>query len=1068
MGFRYIIVILVIASILCLVESVSIRRRNPGLILMESVGAVANIICFGLLSSNSVEYVRLGLIIFLFAQSWLYFNATWAIAAMGRYRSFKRYLIPIGVLSLYQSSVILSSFAGNKVFSLARHIYLGRTWWIAEAHRGTPPVMGLEGYYAALAGEALIMLIALLVYSKNTDKLFRGKYYYLFLTELVYLFPEFMSFIKSWPTWTMGISINVCCFIWHYYVNYYSVYKLRSWSLLNFANDMSDGFILYDEYDDPVYMNDVLKNTFTEELKEDFKDKDKLDKWLADTITIADSVVRRYEKSDGEGVYFRTRKNELNRSGFSLGTIYILHDSTDSVLRFIAMEEANRELERAARMKSDFLANMSHEIRTPMNAVIGMAELSLREDLPPKVADYLTQIKNSGRNLLNIINDILDFSKIEAGKMEIVQGPYEPLSEINDIANVLMTRIGEKNLELFVDVDASVPHLLEGDAMRIRQILINLSNNAIKFTQEGIVCIKLACERFSDTALELTYHVTDTGVGIKEEDIEKLFRNFEQIDSKRNRSVEGTGLGLAISKSLCEAMGGSIGVKSEYGKGSDFYFSIPQRILDPSLDIVIKDAQDKYAFVINDKEGMVEKFKAEMNKLSVSSGVLESVDDYKPSGKKDYVFFEAESYDDKLRTFLDANKGVTGVILVGFDSDFKPDRDNLRVMRRPQTTLAMLSILNDREEYDETINEADFYRVDFTAPDATALIVDDNLVNITITEGLLESTHIQCTHALSGMEAIELIKENEYDIVFMDHMMPEMDGIEATHIIRETIPAAANVPIIALTANVMEGVKDMFISEGMNDFVGKPIEVKTLMSTVRRWIPADKIIESSSAASLTGTTDSAGFRSVLLNDKNIVEYACLDYETAIEVLGNVALYNRIVEDYYRSGADKAKALDAAYKTEDWQDYTIKVHALKSSSRQIGAMELGDMAERLEKAGHEDDLDTINENHAGLMEKFDILLGKLSGYFTDKSDEITPDTAEQADAAVLKELSDRLYAACDELDMDGMEAVKNRMKEYRYPEAVEDIVKQLYKAIDNVDTDECIRLMDRILKGQGEA
>ncbi|MBR5360054.1 MAG: hypothetical protein IK123_04105, partial [Lachnospiraceae bacterium] len=547
-----------------------------------------------------------------------------------------------------------------------------------------------------------------------------------------------MSYIKNWPAWIMGISINVCCFIWHYFVNYYSIDKLRNWSLVSFANDMSDGFILYDEYDDPIYMNDILKNTFTEELKDSFRDREKLDEWLSDTTVIADSVVRKYEKSDGDTVYFRTRKNEINRTGFNLGTIYILHDSTDSILRFIAMEEANRELERAARMKSDFLANMSHEIRTPMNAVIGMAELSLREDLPPKVADYLMQIKSSGRNLLNIINDILDFSKIEAGKMEIVESPYEPLSEINDIANVLMTRIGEKNLELFVDVDANLPHLLEGDAMRIRQILINLSNNAIKFTQEGIVCIKLICEEISDGALELVYHVLDTGMGIKEEDVGKLFRNFEQIDSKRNRAVEGTGLGLAISKSLCEAMGGTIGVKSEYGKGSDFYFSIPQKILDPTLNIVVEDAQNKYAYVMNDKEGMVEKFKAEMDKLSMESGVLNSTDDYEPSGRKDYVFFEMNSYDDKIRAFLDSHKNVTGVILVDFDSDFKSDRNNLRVMRRPQTTLAMLSILNDREEKDVVAGETDFYQVDFIAPEASALIVDDNLVNITIAEGLLE------------------------------------------------------------------------------------------------------------------------------------------------------------------------------------------------------------------------------------------------------------------------------------------------------------------------------------------
>lgn len=1054
MGIIYILAAVSLASIICLIDAVRVKRSNPGFVFMQLFGVVSNIVCTALLAINKVGTVRTGLTVFYVSQAWLYFGAVWTIVAMGLYKHYKRYMIPIFITSVYKTVIILNNTDGRKVFNMAKHIYMGRTWWVAEPHAGIPPVLGLQGYYVALTIEMIIMFAALISYTVNADKIFRPKYIAIILIELLYLVPEFMTYYKKLPIWMVGTAINIACILWHYFVNHYSTSKLRNWSLDNFANEMSDGFILYDEYDDPIHMNDLLKETLTEELVEAFRNRNNLDEWLSHTVKVADAVVREYEKSNGEKVYFKTKKIELGRSDNHVGTIYILHDSTASILSISAMQEANRELERISRMKSDFLANMSHEIRTPMNAVIGMAELALRENKSPKVTEYLTQIQSSGRNLLNIINDILDFSKIEAGKMEIVTSSYEPLSEISDIANVLMTRIDDKDIELFVDVDVNLPHVLEGDAMRIRQILINLANNAIKFTRSGTVRICLTCEKISDDEIMLNYHVIDTGMGIRQEDLGRLFRNFEQVDSKRNREVEGTGLGLAISKSLCEAMGGSIGVQSEYGKGSDFFFNIPQKIIDPTLDIFVKEPESKCAFVINDNENMVKNFVNEMSKFAVESHHLPTVDSYKPSGKRDYIFFTSDIYEDVMRSFLDKNKEVTGVILVNFDSDFNSEQDNLRTMRRPETTLAMLSVLNDVEQTQREADCAEYYKIDFTAPDASVLIVDDNLVNITIAEGLLSSTHMKCTGAVSGKEAIELIAANTYDIVFMDHMMPEMDGVEATHIIRDTIPSAADVPIIALTANVMEGVKDMFISEGMNDFVAKPIDVKTLMNAVKRWLPAEKIIEGAPEddSSMTGS---------YLNDSELVKYECLEYNKAIEVLGQVALYNKMVEEYYRSGADRAEALNAAFKSEDWPDYTIKIHALKSASRQIGAMQLGDEAERLEKAGHDNDIDVIKDDHQGFVRSYSALLAELSEYFPEDTTEATSELLPMANTEILSFLSDKLNKACEELDMDGMEEVKIQMQKYSYDESVMDSVKQLYKAIDNIDTDECIRLMEEI-------
>ena len=350
----------------------------------------------------------------------------------------------------------------------------------------------------------------------------------------------------------------------------------------------------------------------------------------------------------------------------------------------------NIEIERAARMKSDFLANMSHEIRTPMNAVIGMAELALREDLPDTARNYIRQIKSSGHALLTIINDILDFSKIESGKMDIVETEYEPLAVIHNVVNMIRTRIGEKNVQLLTDISQNLPSRLFGDSIRFQQILINLLNNAVKFTQKGNVKLLISVRESGDNRIILHAEIADTGRGIKPEDMEKIFSSFQQVDSKRNRNIEGSGLGLTITKQLLELMGGSIHVESVYGVGSTFVFDLPQKVIDATPADVSK------------LDEVVERIDAEMESFT------------------------------------------------------------------------------------------------FVAPQARVLVVDDNAVNLTVTKGLLEPLEMQIDTAISGREAIDMVQQNMYDLVFMDHMMPEMDGVETTHEIRRRFPEYADLPIIAL------------------------------------------------------------------------------------------------------------------------------------------------------------------------------------------------------------------------------------------------------------------------------
>lgn len=709
--------------------------------------------------------------------------------------------------------------------------------------------------------------------------------------------------------------------------------------------------------------------------------------------------------------------------------------------------QANHEIARANNMKSDFLANMSHEIRTPMNAVIGMAEMALREDLSPAAREYIHQIKNSGQALLTIINDILDFSKIESGKMNIVREEYEPISIINDVANIISERLHDKNVELILDIVPDLPHFLLGDDIRIKQILLNLANNAAKFTNEGQVVIHLKQKTLPDKKILLQYSVEDTGIGIKEAYLNQIFDSFQQADSKRNRSIEGTGLGLAISRKLVLLMGGSLHAESVYGAGSTFYFEVPQSPVTITPSVTLDNPEPIQAILFIENEYILHGLQNDFENLGVSQTQINSFSEIKIIPEmENFLFMERKCLTPEMTEYFKENPELTVVLLSEYDASLESfESSNMLMVKKPLSTVSEMRIFNREaliltgEEYSDTEN------ITFTAPTAEVLIVDDNAINLTVAVGLLDPLNMSIDTAPDGKKAIEMVSQKHYDLILMDHMMPDLDGVETTHIIRRFHPEYNDVPIIALTANAVGGMKEKFLEEGMNDFVPKPIEINNLISKLAMWLPVEKIEKSDTPV----VTMQEKPKNIIIGD--------LDTVSAIKLLGSIDLFRTVLKDYYKVIEKKAALIKELEQNEDWTGYTIEVHALKSSSKQIGAMTLSEQAAAMEKAGNARDSKLIHSSTDEMLELYLSYLPVLEPFCKEEEKESTQgEITKEALAAFFSDMRNAL----EELDMDNMEAVIRDMSEYSYEGKQKEYFTELKEAVEDIDTEACEEIMEK--------
>ncbi|MDR0648814.1 MAG: response regulator [Synergistaceae bacterium] len=549
----------------------------------------------------------------------------------------------------------------------------------------------------------------------------------------------------------------------------------------------------------------------------------------------------------------------------------IIGSASIMMLMSYAIIRLNREKARSDEenlSKSAFLARMSHEMRTPLNAVIGLSEVELQNDLLKNTRDNLDKIYNSGLNLLGIVNDILDISKIESGSMELVPSRYHISSLINDTVQLNIMRIGSKPIAFELSLDETIPSIFFGDEMRIKQILSNLLSNAFKYTKEGRVILKVEWER-QDNGAWLVFAVSDTGLGIKKEDLDKLFSEYYRVKNLETRYIEGTGLGLPITKTLAELMGGTITAKSEYGKGSAFSVKLWQEIVDAT-----------------------------------------------PLGSE-----TAE----QLRSF---------------------------------------SFIENR-----SIRNKDFVRT--RMPYGKVLIVDDVPTNLDVARGLMLPYGLEIDTVASGQEAIEKIRaeKTRYDAVFMDHMMPGMDGIEATRVIRGEIGTdyARNVPIIALTANALRGIEEMFLSNGFDDFISKPIDIAQLDRALNRWVRGRRREEAprqegQKAAEPTGALEGRRVEGVDLSEG----VALYDGEDAyLEILSSFMTHTPEMLEKMREVSKGTLA-----------EYAIIAHGLKGASYGICAEAIARQAQVLEFAAKAGDFETVNAENGVFIETVERLLADL--------------------------------------------------------------------------------------------
>ena len=751
------------------------------------------------------------------------------------------------------------------------------------------------------------------------------------LASIMGLIIFFSGITGGYDSTLLGYLISICILL--YCMEKYDLLDTLTLAKENVIDEFSDGLIVLDNQLKVIYTNSQVQQIYPEITTGNYEQV------LREIVNLCNN---KGNLSIREKIY-KIYEKEIVKDNIVYGKMYVVSDITESYNYTISLEKQTAIAEQANKAKSAFLAKMSHEIRTPINSVLGMNEMILRESKEMEIKKYAMDIKTSANALLGIINDILDSSKIESGKLEILPVEYELDSLLNDIMNMIFIKARDKQLKFEILVDETLPNVLWGDDVRIRQILINLLNNAVKYTQKGKVTLSVS-GKIEENEVIMCYEVADTGIGIKAEDLPKLCAAFERIEETRNRSIEGTGLGMSIVSDLLRLMGTELKVHSVYGQGTEFSFELKQRIVNP-----------------------------------------EQIGDFEERSKRLY-------------------------------------------QEHPHETL-------------------------FVAPEAEVLVVDDNDINRKVFANLLKQTKIQITDVDSGSKCLEQVKAKHFDLIFLDHMMPEMDGVETLHVMKEMEDSKCkNVPVIILTANAVTGAKERYLEEGFDDFLSKPIIPEKLEQMIKQWLPDEYIHEAQGVVEVT-EAESVG--------TTLPEIEEFDWDYAKAHLGDEELVKQTVMDFYHSMGWEIMQLEELVENietrEGLKEYRTRVHALKSTAAMVGALLLSKIAKLLEMAAIEVNISRIMAIHPVLIEELKKHKERMNVLEDGNSEKKVMNSME------LLDILDELRESLEDRDFDRIDEIMESTDDYQFEGEVQKQIEVLRVQVLNLETEGAIETTQKVIE-----
>jgi CheY-like chemotaxis protein len=690
-----------------------------------------------------------------------------------------------------------------------------------------------------------------------------------------------------------------------------------------------------------------------------------------------------------------------------------------------------------------------------------MSELALEDPAAPDLKEYISNIRQAGSNLLSIINDILDLSKIEADNFHLTEIPYQLSSLINNVINVIRVRFHEKPILFIADIDAHIPNDLRGDEVRIRQILFNLLSNAVKYTEEGFIKFTVTGTVTGADNVTLKFEVADSGMGIKNEDMRKLFDNFTRLDVERNQGIEGTGLGLAITKKLCNAMGGDITVSSVYGQGSVFAAVIPQKYSGNAELAAVERPAEKEVLLYDERPLYADSVSAALENLGVTVTRQHEGEAFLrelATGRFPFAFVSSGVVERAAALIRREKLKTTLALLAALDET--ASFQGVPAILMPVYPIPVANILNGVAS--NLVEKKS--RIRFIAPDARVLIVDDVVTNLKVAQGLLTAYQMQIDICNNGRTAVAMAKANRYDLIFMDHMMPGMDGIEAaSHIRALEGDHFKQIPIIALTANAMAGMKQMFLSKGFSDYLAKPIEITKLNDIVGRWIPREKQVKPAKAP-VPDSPAAVSEGSPEEKQDGITRIAGLDAARGIAGTGgSEKAYREILGVYCNDVRDKLEFLTSPPDKERLSLFVIHVHALKSASAVVGAAALSAQAAALEAAGNQGDIAFIEDHLGAFYTELKSMMDRITAALAALEQPAENPTGGSDEGRLIDE--EVLLRLKDALDAGNIQLVDTILKqlEESLPEAHKNTAARLSNLVLLAEFEKAVEFIEELLK-----